>query len=451
MKLDFLLNTGGGGGGHSGGEGSAAKPTPPITPRHDPVPLALDDARPIIRTGVATVALFAALFGGFALLAPISGASVSAGEVMTSGTPAIIQPETGGVVGQIFVSEGQAVKAGQPLLRLNGVRSAAAAQQAQAKRDALRATQARLIAERDGAASISFPADLVARGTDPAVQSAMTGEQAIFARHRAVMDADRRIAQTQQGTAQAQRTAARRQLALIRDELGSVQTLYEKGFARKSQVRALQRAAAQLEAETATGGDEVARSGLQSARLANDQMMQTVAQLSQIEQQLAQTEPALRVTRYDENRDLLRAPVAGHVSGLARVGPGSVLGGGQTVLEVVPSDRTLIVETQIAPSEVDNVRTGLKATLNFTSVHPSGRSTFDGHVIALSPNRIETDKGAHFRALIAVDDAKAIRSAGVAIQPGLPVSVQIKTKDRTLFDYLFSPLIDTMRTGFREE
>jgi HlyD family type I secretion membrane fusion protein len=452
MKLDFL--TGSAAGNGDGGKGTGKPPhRPTIVPRHDPLPGQLDDARPVIRVGLGVAILFFGLLVGFALLAPISGASQSAGEVTASGTPVIIQPERGGVINQYQVREGQMVKAGQPLVRLNGVRSAAEAQQAQARRDALRAQQARLVAERDGADAIAFPPELMARMSDPAVTASMQAQQAIFVRHRSVMAADRRIADTQLATAQAQRVASARQLTLIRDELASVQTLYDKGFARKSQLRALQRSVAQLEADTQSGAGDVERTGLQARRVSDEQAMQVATQLGEVEEQLAQVDPALRIKQYDAQRDLLRSPVDGRISGLARLGPGSVLSPGQTVMEVVPSSRSLIVETRIKPTDIDDVRVGAPVKLNFTSIKPSGQTSFAGKVLTLSPAQVKDgERGeGHYRAQIGIDNPKSLARAGIRLQPGLPVSVQVITRDRTVFDYLFSPLIDTMRTGFREE
>ena len=161
----------------------------------------------------------------------------------------------------------------------------------------------------------------------------------------------------------------------------------------------------------------------------------------------------MRVTRYDESRDLLRAPMAGRVSGVARVGSGSVLRAGQSVMELVPAGRALIVEAQVRPGDIDDVRIGSPAMLRFTTVNPRGQSSFDGKVVALSPTRIADEKGGpgHFRAQIAIPDPARLAAQGVDLQPGIPVAVHIKTHERTLFDYLAAPLEDAMSGGFREE
>ncbi len=445
MKLDFLS---------IGGPG---RPLPHFDLFADSAaarPRQLDDARRIIRVGLIAAGAFFGLLLLFALVAPISGAAVAQGEVTTAGTRILIQPSAGGVVAELLVSEGQRVQPGQPLVRLNGVRSAAAAQQAQARRDALRALQARLIAERDGAERIAFPPDLTRRAGDPAAGAAMASQQRIFARRREVLGADRILAETERETAEAQRISAERQLALLNDELRSIRGLVRRGFATLTRLRGLERSAAEIEGQRANAATAVRRAELRFARLGHAQLMEINAELARVEEGLAQAEPALRVTRFDEARDTLRAPVAGRVSGVTRLGQGSVLGAGQTVMEVVPEGRAMVIEARVLPADADDVRVGMTASLRFTTVNPRGQSTVQGRVVAFSPARIESGDGrqsGYYRAQIVIDDAEALRRGGLALQPGLPVMVHIQTRSRTLLDYLFTPVEDAMSSAFREE
>lgn len=446
MRIDFAFAGSGG-------------PAVPEAPQDEPAITVLDapyeqldDARKPVRTGLIAGGAFIGLLALFAAVAPLSEAAVTEGEVVTSGDRILIQSERSGLVSRLLVQEGQRVAANQPLVQLNGIRSAAAAEQAQARRDALRAQQARLIAERDGAEAIIFPPDLLARRNEPAAASAMASQQAIFTSHRNVMLADRRIVEQSRSAAEARQASARQQLALIEDELTGIRQLYARGYARKSQLRALERAAAQLQADSAVTSGDVEKSTLESARLASQQMMQTVAELGRVEQELAQVDPALRVRQYDARQDQLRSPVAGRVSGLTRVGQGTVLRGGQTVMEIVPDHRTLIVETRVKPSDIDDVKVGSVATLRFTTVNPHGRSDFEGKVVTLSPAPVADGQGrGEFRAQIAVSDRTALQKAGIALNPGVPVSVQIRGRDRTLMDYLLNPITDAFSRMFREE
>ncbi len=413
----------------------------------------LDDARRTVRVGLIGAALFFGLFLLFATLAPISGAAVAIGEVSVSGDRLSIQPVGTGIVAEMLVHEGQQVSPGQPLVRLNGVRSGAQLRQAQARRDVLRAAEARLIAERDGLDRLIFPADLAIRSADPTAAAAMKAQLALFERHRAILEADRRLTDTQLTAAAARRAASLRQLELVNDELEGIQALYAKGFARKTTVRALERTVAQLEADSITGASSIEEAQITRRRTRDAQVMQIVSELSQIQEQLAQVGPQLDISRYYADLDLLRAPAAGRVAGVAQVGPGTVVSSGRTLMEIVPTGRALIVEARIKPADIDDVRVGAEATVRFTSVNPRGTSSFKGRVVTLSPARVADPAGGegHFRAQIALDDPAGAARAGVALQPGIPANVNIKTKERTLWDYLVAPLSDAMSRSLREE
>jgi HlyD family type I secretion membrane fusion protein len=460
MKLDFLYFGGGGSGGGGGFRGwgtrwRSRRLSKRLIQRYMRERLEapqLDDARDTVRVGLIGAALFFGLFLLFALLAPISGAAVAEGEVAPRGDRLVIQPVATGLVSQVLIHEGQQVRAGQPLVRLNGIGSGAKLDQAQASRDVLRATEARLIAERDGSNRIAFPADLVSRWGDPTAREAMRAQFALFQRHLGILGADRAVTETRLASAEAQRAASETQLALVQDELAGIRQLYEKGFARKTTLRALERSAAQLEADTLTGAASVEEARINQSRTRDSQMMDIVNQLARVQEQLAQITPQLEVSRYYADRDLLRAPVTGLVSGLSPLGPGTVVSGGQTLMQIVPQNRSLIVEARVKPGDIDDVRVGQEATVRFSSVNPHGQSSFKGRVVTLSPARIDGQGGeGYFRAQIALDDLAAAAEAGVTLQPGIPARVNIKTEDRTLWDYLMAPLGDALSRSFREE
>jgi HlyD family type I secretion membrane fusion protein len=412
----------------------------------------LDDARKTLRAGAIGAGLFIALLLVLAFLAPISGAAVATGQVTVAGSKLVIQPVQSGVVTEYLVREGQSVRPGQPLVRFNNIRSGAQLRQAMARYDTLRATEARLIAERDGLDRLTFPADLAVRAGDPAAASAMRAETAVFQRRQSVLAAERRINDAQLLSARAGRDGTEQQLALVRDELAGIRELYAKGFARKSTLRALERSEVQLETQSATGLAAIAQAELTSQRTRDSQVMQTVSQLSSVQEQLAQLRPQLDVTRYMADQDVIRAPAAGRVSGVAQIGPGSVVNSGRTLMELVPSGRAYLVEARIKPDDIDDVRVGSVATLRFTSVNPHGRSSFTGKVVTLSPAAVAGPDGTSaYVAQIALDNPEQLARENVVLQPGIPAAVNIKTKDRSLLDYLLAPLGDAFATSFREE
>lgn len=443
MKLDF-----------SGMGGGAALPLPRRLierrmRRLDVRPL--DDAGHAIRTGLIAAALFFGLFLAFATLVPISGAAIATGEVSVSGNRLVIQPVSSGIVSQMLVHEGQLVRAGQPLVRLNGVRSGAQLKQAQARRDALRAQEARLLAERDGLDTLVFPPDLTRRGDDANVRSAMDAQRQLFAEHRSVLTADLGISDAQLMSARAKQVAVERQLALIQDELGDYRKLYQKGFARLTTIRSLERNEAELVASAATGRAEIAQAELSRRKTRDGQKLDTVSELKSVQDQLAQLDPQLDVTRYFADLDVMRAPVDGRVSNVAQVGPGTVVSGGRTLMEVVPNGRALLIEAQVKPGDIDQVHVGSEARVRFSTVNPHGLNAFEGKVITLSPTRIESQSGGYYRAQIAIENPERMQRAGVTLQPGIAATVNIQTQSRTLMGYLLQPFRDALSKSFKQQ
>ena len=443
MKLDFLS---------LGGGGDAGAPRRAIDRRMrllDVQPL--DKADRTVRVGLMVGGAFLAIILLFAFIAPISSAAIAPAQVSVSGDKFSIQPVTGGLVTQVLVREGQRVRAGQPLVRLNGVKSGAELQQAQAQRDALRALEARLIAERDGAETLVFPPDLARRSADPAAMKAMAGQQAIFGRHMAILSADRATTEQDLLAARAKQAASTTQLALIEDELRDYRMLYARGFARKTTIRSLERTQAQLSADTTAGGATTTQAEIAAKRMRDNQAMELNTQLADTQGKLAQIDPQLAVSRYAADQDMLRAPTAGRVSGIQSMGPGMVLSAGSSIMEIVPTGRPLVVEARVKPADIDDVRIGQKATVRFGTVNPHGQSAFFGTVMTLSPASVTVGEETFYKAQITLDDPNAVRREGVTLQPGVPASVNIKTADRTLFEYIFGPLTAAFSRSFREE
>ena len=364
----------------------------------------LDSPRRTVRIGLIALAALLAVFLIFALFAPISAAAIAPAVVSVSGERFSVQPAASGIVTEFLVREGQTVRSGQPLVRLNGVRSGAQLRQIQARRDALQALEARLIAERDRLDRISFPAGLSTREGDPAVTRMMTAQRLIFDRLRA-----------------------------------------------KTTIVSMEQNEAQLVAEAASGRAAIAQSQIAARKVRDGESMDAAMQLNQVQDQIAQISPQIDVTRYLADQDVICAPVAGRVSGVTRMGAGMVIGGGKTLMDIVPDSRPLILEAQVKPADIDDVRIGQPATVRFSSVNPHGRTAFDGRVVTLSPAPVSESGASYYKAEVVLLDPAEARREGLTLQPGIPASVNIKARGRSLFQYLFGPFTDATSHAFREE
>lgn len=414
--------------------------------------------RGALATGLATLALLLMVLGGWGATARLSGAVIAPGRVEVAGSHQIVQHSEGGIVAEVLVTEGQAVAAGQPILRLDGGDLLSEQAILRAALLDLAARRARLEAEQDGAPAIAFPPALDPP-RDAQAALAVAGQTRLFraraeARLRAADLLDRRAAQVQAQIAglAAESAALGREVALIRADLSDQTTLLDRGHALAPRVRALARDAAQAEGRLAA---------LDAARAAAE------ARLTEIAAEALRHEAEARQSASAELRDIaprqaelaerdrqlsarfarltVAAPVAGRVLGLSVTTPGAVIRPAETLAHVVPADRPLVVAARLRPEDVDAVRPGTRATLVPTALPAAARDDLTGTVTLLSADALADPAGGppFFRALIAPDVASDLL-------PGMPVEVFLRTADRTPLQWLTDPFTAYFARALRE-
>jgi HlyD family type I secretion membrane fusion protein len=284
------------------------------------------------------------------------------------------------------------------------------------------------------------------------VQQGIASQQALFAQRRRMFDTDGGIAQARFDQVKAQAQGAQDRLDLLLEELGMYESLYKRGFAAKTTLLRLQANAIELRAQAQIQTAALREAELVYRRSEEERTARVLDELRQVQAQLAQVDPELRVVNYSAERNLIRAPLAGRVVGLSVFGPGAVLTPGQKLLEVLPEGRALLVQARVKPADIDDVKVGATAKVRLSTVNPHGKSSFNGRVTTLSADQLPNgpDGKGYYLAQIALDRAE-LEKAGVALQAGLPATVNITTQKRTLLNYLFSPLGDAFSGAMREE
>jgi epimerase transport system membrane fusion protein len=425
-----------------------------------------DSVRAPIVAGLSVMALFFGGFGAWAGLAPLSGATVGTGLIAVKGNRQTVQHQDGGTIREIPVRDGDRVERGSVVLRLDDIAARARVQTLTATRDAALALQARLVAERDGREEPAFPPELLNRLTEAGVSEAIAAQRALFQERKAQVVAEtavrrQKIAQLREqiGGLRMEIEGLTRQMALIVEELEGVRELYTKGYAPKPRLLALQRTQAQLlaergaktaavaQAEQAVGETELAIVAAQSQR-----STEVSEGLREVQAKLTEGEPALLAAREVLDRTVLRAPATGEVVGSTVFTPGGVLAAGATVLDIVPTEEGLIVETRIAPENIDEVAVGSVAEVRFIGLPQRRKPEVKGRVVTLSADQLTDERSGtgYFSARVQLDPADLAISR-IQPQPGMPVQVLITTQPRTLLDYVVGPLSDAVARAFREE
>jgi len=438
----------------------------PIEDSKDPE-LEFMSARKIIGTGRLVIILFFVVFMGWAAFVPLQSAIQAPGVIVVASHRKTIQHLEGGIVRQVLVHDGELVAAGQLLIRMDDTQAKASLDLLESENDALEAQEARLAAERDGRAAIAFPADLVARSTDPAVAAAMRGEQSTFETRRATLAKQIDILSQRSGEngsivagLRKEQASVEQQMALIDRELQSVQGLYDQGLSTLPRLLALQRQAADLSGQRGQLVEKIAQTEQSSGENQLEMMNLRNQQLSDVVKDLrdAQTKRFDLLDRMQAARDVLarltiRAPVSGKIVSLEVHTNGAIVKPGDTMMEIVPQRDALEVEAHVRPEDADSVRIGMGARVNLSAYQARRLPIIEGTVNNVSADRItDTRTGqAYFNVDVTVDRSVLKDYPDARLIPGLPVEVALDTGNRTALSYFIEPVSDVFRKGMREK
>lgn len=427
---------------------------------------ALSIRAPVILGLAACLALVMG-FGLWAVTSRIAGAIIATGQIEVERDRQIVQHPEGGVVEAILVAEGDQVTAGDPLMRLDGSALRSELAVVDGRLSELTSQSARLKAERDGAAELVFPAQLLARAaSEPTVAAQLDGQRRLFEARRTTLDEERtlllrRIDQTaaQSDGMLAQATAVRTQLDLVEGELAMQRGLRAKGLAQAGTLLALEREKARLagqlgalEAELARSQGQIIETEMQMSGLISTRREAATTELREIEAQMLELAERRRALVERIDRLQLRAPVSGVVLGLEVTTPRAVLRAGEPVLYLVPQDRPLVITARIAPIHIDEVTIGQSAELVFPAFSSRTTPHLRGTVAMISADALRDPASGtqYYRAELELDPGEEARLGDQALLPGMPVDVFLQTGDRSPLDYLVKPFTDYLTRAFRE-
>ncbi len=426
------------------------------------------DLRPATITGLVIVLSVFGGFGTWAALAPLAGAIIAQGTVKVDTDRKEVQHVEGGVVQELLVRDGDVVEAGDVIVRLDKTRSKASYDVLQVQHDTARAEAARLTAELNRIDQIDFPADLKVRANrDPQVAEIVSGQESLFNARRVSLSGQtsilrQKVAQLKEEITglEAQLRAKRHQSSLIREELKGLQELFDKGFAKKPRLLALQRERARLQGEIAEHLSEIARAKtkigeteLEVFQLEREFHEEVVAALHETQARIADTEVRMADAAHVVEQMEIRAPVSGIVVGMDVGTVGGVIKAGETMLEIVPVNDGLLIEARVQPSDVDSLSVGLPAFVRFTAFKQRTTPTVNGEVVYLSADSLidERTGEAYYVTRVEVSDEEVRRLGDRPLQPGMPAEVVVETVERTALHYLVQPLMDAMVRAWREE
>lgn len=411
------------------------------------------------------------LFGGFVAwgtMTQIAGAIISPGRIEVDQNRQVVQHQMGGTVAQILVVEGDIVKAGDVLLRLDDQQLQSQLAIAEGQLFELMARRGRLSAERDSVDTVTFDDVLISVGTaNPDISELIKGQTNLFFARRDSVAREteqlgKREAQigNQIAGIDAQKTSLARQLELIQQELEAQEMLLDRGLAQAGTVLALQRQEAslfgqlgELAASKAQAEGRITEIDLEVLKLATGRREEAITRLRDLRsQELELTERRgallLEIAQLD-----IRAPVSGIVYGMQVQTMRSVIRPADPVLYLIPQDRPLLIVARVDPIHIDKIILGQEVNLRFSALDQRTTPELVGQVILISADAFEDDASGitYYRAEISLNSGEVSKlNDGDTLIPGMPVEAFIRTQDHSPIEYLIKPMADYFNRAFRE-
>ena len=422
--------------------------------------------RPMI-IGLTALLILVGGFGTWAVRAEISGAVVASGRIEVDRNRQVVQHPDGGVVQAIQVDEGDTVKAGDVLLRLDSTLIASELAIIEGQWYESMARRGRLEAERDELAEISFDQRLIDAIDRPAIADIVAGQRRLFeARNASITREKDQLAKRGGQIADqivginAQLEALNSQILLIAEELEGQQSLLDRGLAQIGRVLALQRTEAELlgtvgelRATRAQAEGRATEIEIEILKLDSRRREEAISQLRDIQFRELEFEERRRGLTERMSRLDITAPVSGVVYGLSVFAERSVIRPADPLLFIVPQDRPLVITARVEPTDIDQVGLGQEVILRFAALDQRQTPELFGRVVQVSADAFEDQNSqlSFYRTEILLNEGEIERlPEDTALLPGMPVESFIRTDDRTPLGYLIKPLADYFTRAFRE-
>jgi protease secretion system membrane fusion protein len=378
-----------------------------------------------------------------------------------------VQHLTGGIIKEVLVHEGDQVKEGQVLIRLDNAVARSNYETSRQRYLGLRATQGRLLAEQSGQSVISIHPDLQAASQDPLIRQQMMTQEQLFRSRREGLRADlqsmEESIQGQVGLVQAYDSmliSRRTQLSLLTEELNNTRGMVAEGYAPRNRQLELERnvadsnaAIAELLGNTIRAKRAISELRQRAISRQQDYRKEVETQLADVSREVLSEAEKYVALQNDLSRIEIKSPATGQVVSLAVQTVGSVIGAGQKLMDIVPADESLLLEAKVPPHLIDRVHAGLPVDIRFSNFAHSPQLVVGGKVISVSADMLSEQQSvaAYFLARVGVTPEGMKKLGTRQLQPGMQAEVVFKTGERSMLTYLLNPLTKRLAASMKEE
>jgi protease secretion system membrane fusion protein len=444
----------------------SAEPSEPVDTPSDAQALSAQTGR-AARIGLWALGIGLGGFLLWAMLAPLDEGVPSQGMIAIDTKRKAVQHLTGGLVKEVLVGEGDLVKEGQLLIRLDEAAARANFEAARQRYVGFRAMEGRLQAEQRGVSKISYHPDVQEASIDPQIREVVLTQEQLFTSRRAALQADLQSTQEsiqgQQGLIQAYESmlvSRRNQQALLAEEHKNTSEMVKEGYAPRNRQLELER----MSSDVSSGIAELLGNTIRAKRMVTELQQRAIlrqqeyrkdveTQLADVGREVQADAEKFRSAKDDLGRMDVKSPATGQVVGLAFQSIGGVIGPGQKLMDIVPQGQPLLIEARVAPHLIDRVRQGLPVDVRFSSFAHTPQLVVQGAVTSISADLLvdpQTNVG-YYLARVGVT-AQGYKQLGKRqLQPGMPVDVVFVTGERSMLTYLLNPLTKRLAASMKEE
>lgn len=430
-----------------------------------------------IFTGLAILVVWLGCFGVWAAVAPLNSAVVASGTFVATGQNKLVQHFEGGIIREIAVKDGDVVEANQVLVRMDDTPANAKLKRLVLKKYRLLAMKARLEAELSSSDAIETPAEFSEKARDPEIKAILERQRAELQARRASRVSEesvlvKQIAGLEESIRgyQAQVQSTKERIALFAEELKDKNSLLGQQLVRKSDVLALRRSEASLGGELgeylgriADSKERIAQANERIAQLHATALRDAIKELRETEAELDDVEEQIRAAQDVVDRVDVRSPVRGIVVKNNFHTPGGVVSPGAVILELLPIGDERIIEAHVNPKDISHVSVGQNALERLSALNQRITPMVEASVVYVSADTVaeqevrtetrpdnDTRRG-YYVVRVRLDQDDVVRRMPEFIPtPGMPADVYIKTGERTFFEYIMKPILDSFSRAFRE-
>ncbi|MGL1919996.1 MAG: HlyD family type I secretion periplasmic adaptor subunit [Hyphomicrobiales bacterium] len=417
--------------------------------------------------GIISICVLVFGIGGWAILAEISGAVIGQGILVVEGKPKIVQHLDGGQIAEIYVQNGDVVEASDILVKLDDTSLKANLAIVNNKLFEYSINRLSLIAERNGVIDFQIPDSLMNKNEDINADQIIDSQKQLLSARTEMETAQiaqlkKRIIQNKDliNGLQALQATKQQQLNLINNELVSFTKLEKDGYATKAQLQAKKRESLQVEGEIAERLYEVLRietsnseTEIQIIQIKQDHLEKILSELKQMDSQIQELEQQKITSLNQLSRVEITAPISGIIHNSQLHTRGGVVTPAIELMQIIPQNENLIIETKLDPANIDQVHFGQLATVRLSAFNQKTTPELSGVVDKISANIIQDQVtgGVYYQVMVTIEPSELLKLGGLSLVPGMPAEVFMKTQDRTVMNYLLKPLADQLNRAFREE